>query len=145
MQRATPYLNFPGDTEAAFAFYRSVFGGEYTGVIRYRDMGMGGADDREADLIAHVSLPIARDTVLMGSDVSSASAAEHRVGTNVQIHLQADDAEEARRVFAALAEGGTVTMPLERTAWAELFGACFDRFGIGWMVDYTGEVTFGSG
>ncbi len=143
MQRATPYLNFRGETEAAFAFYRNVFGGEYTGVIRYRDMGMDG-DDAEADLIAHVSLPIARDTVLMGSDVSEAGASQHRVGNNVQIHLAADDADEARRVFAALSDGGTVTMPLERTAWAALFGACTDRYGIGWMVDFTGEVEFGA-
>jgi PhnB protein len=141
MQRATPYLNFRGETEAAFAFYRTVFGGEYTGVIRHRDMGMSD-NAAEADLIAHVSLPIARDTVLMGSDVSEAGASQHHVGNNVQIHLAADDADEARRVFEALSAGGTTTMPLERTPWAELFGACIDRYGIVWMVDFTGEVVF---
>lgn len=141
MKRATPYLNFPGQTEEAFAFYRSVFGGDLSS-IRFRDMGMD-ADD-EGDLIAHVSLPIADDTVLMGSDVSGEQAKDFRLGNNVQIHLAASDAAEARAVFAALVDGGTVEMPLERTSWAELFGACVDRYGVHWMVDYTGEVRFGA-
>lgn len=141
MKRATPYLNLPGQTEEAFAFYRSVFGGEAPGIIRFRDMGVTGVD---ADLVAHVALPIAEDSVLMGSDVSGEQARAYRVGNNVQIHLDATDADEARRVFDALAQGGTVTMPLERVAWSELFGACTDRYGVEWMVDYAGEVQFGS-
>lgn len=141
MQRATPYLIFNGQTEEAFAFYAGVFGSEVTGVVRYRDMGMDGDD---ADLVANISLPIARDTNLMGSDVSSSGADRYTVGNNVQIHLQADDADEARRVFAALADGGTVTMPLDRSEWAELFGSCNDRYGVMWMVDFTGEVEFGA-
>jgi PhnB protein len=100
--------------------------------------------DDEGDLIAHVSLPIADDTVLMGSDVSRAQAQGFRVGDNVQIHLAASDAAEARRVFEALSDGGAVEMPLERTSWAELFGACVDRYGVHWMVDFTGEVRFGA-
>lgn len=67
MKRATPYLDVPGRTEAPFAFYRSVFGGEYVSVVRYRDKGMTGAD---SELIAHISLSIADDTLRMGSDVS---------------------------------------------------------------------------
>lgn len=140
MQRATPYLNFPGHTEEAFAFYGSVFGAAPS-MVRYRDMGMDAEGD--GDLVAHVSLPIADDTVLMGSDVSGAQVKDLRVGNNVQIHLAATDAAEARRVFAALADGGNIEMPLERTAWAELFGSCVDRYGVHWMVDYTGEVRFG--
>lgn len=140
MKRATPYLNFPGTTEEAFAFYRSVFGSEAPNVLRYRDMGMDDGDD--AELVAHMSLRIADDTVLMGSDVATASRKDYRVGTNVEIHLAAEAADEARRVFEALSEGGTVSMPLERVAWSELFGACVDRFGVRWMVDYEGSVRF---
>lgn len=139
MKRASPYLNFPGTTEEAFAFYRSVFGGGAPSFLRYRDMGMDGPD---ADLVAHVSLPIAEGTMLMGSDVATASQQDHRVGTNVEIHLTAEDADEARRLFEALSEGGTVSMPLEKVAWSELFGACVDRFGVRWMVDYEGSVQF---
>jgi PhnB protein len=142
MRRATPYLNFPGTAEEAFAFYRSVFGGEYSNLVRYRDMGM--ADDDEGDLVAHVSLPIADDTELMGSDVSRAQAQGLRVGDNVQIHLAATDAAEARRVFEALADGGAVEMPLERTSWSDLFGACVDRYGVHWMVDYADEASPGA-
>jgi PhnB protein len=140
MKRATPYLNFPGTTEEAFALYHRVFGGAAPRILRYRDMG---TTDGDADLVAHVSLQIADGVMLFGSDVASASRKDHRVGTNVEIHLAASDADEARRVFAALAEGGTVTMPLDRVAWSELFGACVDRFGVRWMVDYEGSVQFG--
>ena len=141
MKQATPYLNFAGQTEEAFAFYRSVFGGETPPAIRYRDMGMDGAD---GDLVAHVALHVAGRVVLMGSDVASSRVGDHVVGTNVEIHVEADDAREARRLFDALAAGGTVSMPLEKVSWSELFGACVDRFGVHWMVDYAGEVQFGA-
>ncbi len=151
MKRATPYLYFVGKTEEAFEFYRSVFGGEFTAVIRYRDMPSPEAEDgasdlgEDADLIAHISLPIARETSLMGSDVSSSGAAAYTVGTNVEIHLEAEDADEARRVFDALSEGGTTQMPLEPSPWSALFGACIDRYGIRWLIDYTGDVEFAPG
>ena len=140
MKQVNPYLNFPGQTEEAFGFYRSVFGGSDLQVVRYRDMGMGGDDDRVGDLVAHVSLPIGGGTLLMGSDVSGSHADGFHVGNNVQIHLAAEDTDEAQHLFDALAVGGTVTMPLERTAWAERFGSCIDRYGVHWMVDYTGDV-----
>ena len=139
MMRATPYLMFPGNAEAAFAFYRSVFGGDTGNVLRYRDLGTTGTDE---ELVAHVALTVGDQIMLMGSDAAGASAKDHRVGTNVEIHLTAHDADEARRVFGALAEGGTVTMPLERVAWSELFGSCNDRYGVKWIVDYAGEVQF---
>lgn len=145
MKQVNPYLNFAGQTEEAFGFYHAVFGGDAPGMVRYRDMGMGGAGDHEAEKIAHVSLPIGAGTVLMGSDVADAQTGGFDVGNNVQIYLAADDADEAQRLFDALADGGTVTMPLERTAWAERFGACIDRYGVNWMIDYTGDVQFGGG
>lgn len=150
MKRATPYLYFVGKTEEAFAFYRSVFGGEYTAVVRYRDMPSPDAADAasesdDGELIAHISLPIAQETSLMASDVSSSGAAGHIVGTNVEIHLEAEDADEARRVFDALSEGGTTHMPLEPSPWSALFGACIDRYGVRWLIDFTGDVQFPTG
>jgi PhnB protein len=144
MKQVNPYLNFRGQTEEAFGFYHSVFGGDGPSLVRYREMGMGGTEDRDGDLVAHVSLPIGGGTVLMGSDITDAYAGGFSVGSNVQIYLAAEDAAEARRLFEALAEGGTVTMPLERTAWAERFGSCIDRYGVHWMVDYTGDVEVGA-
>ena len=99
-------------------------------------------DGDEGHLVAHTSLELADGSMLMASDVSSASRPDLVVGTNVQIHLTAASADEARRVFAALSEGGTVSMPLEKVAWSELFGACVDRYGVHWMVDHTGSVAF---
>ena len=145
MKSANPYLYFPGNTEEAFAFYRSVFGGDAPSILRYRDMGIDGdmgMNGEEADLVAHVRLSIADDIVLMASDAIGASLKDYRVGTNVEIRLAPDDAEEARRVFGALAEGGKITMPLERVAWSELFGYCIDRYGVRWMMDYEGDAQF---
>jgi PhnB protein len=140
MHQVNPYLNFRGETEEAFAFYHSVFGGEAPSFVRYRDMGMGADGDDEGDLVAHVSLPIGAGTLLMASDMTGAHAEGLQVGNNVEIYLAVEDAAEAQRLFEALAAGGTVTMPLERTAWAERFGSCVDRYGVHWMVDYTGDV-----
>ena len=138
-----PYLNFAGNTEEAFNVYRSIFGGEFQGLMRYRDventMGLG---EDEMDLVAHVALPLGPDRMLMGTDVAGAWAANFTVGTNTYIHLEVETADDADRIFAGLSAGGTVEMPLEKTFWAEKYGSCRDRFGVQWMVSYTGSVTF---
>lgn len=143
MKQVNPYLNFPGQAEEAFGFYHSVFGGDAPMIVRYRDMGMDAGG--EGDLVAHVSLPIGADTVLMASDVPASGADTLSAGNNVEIYIAADDLAEGTRLFDALADGGSVTMPFERTAWAERFGSCVDRYGVHWSVDYTGEVQFGQG
>jgi len=144
IRSADPYLNFPGNTLPAFEFYRSVFGGDFTGVIRYRDFGNNdmGVAEEELDLIAHIGLPLGSGGILMGTDVTGAWREGFVMGTNSYTHLELDSAAEARRVFDALAEGGEAQMPLSRTEWAELYGSVRDRFGAQWMVSYTGEVTF---
>jgi PhnB protein len=142
VKQVNPYLNFLGTTEEAFRFYHSVFDGNEPAFVRYRDMGMAGPDDRDGDLVAHASLPIGANTVLMASDVAGSNADTFRIGDNVQIYIAADDLDEGQRLFDALAAGGTITMPFERTAWAERFGACIDRFGVNWSIDYTGDVQF---
>lgn len=142
MKHVNPYLNFLGNTEEAFRFYHSVFGGDAPRMVRYRDMGMDGP---EGDLVAHVSLPIGAHTVLMASDVPQSRADTLHVGTNVEIYIAADDLAEGQRLFDALSAGGEVVMPFEKTAWAERFGSCVDRFGIRWSIDYTGDVQFDLG
>jgi len=144
MQFMTVYLNFNGDALEAFEFYRSVFGGEFDGVLRFRDMGDDGMGVPEADLdrIAHVSLPIANGIGLMGSDVAGPQAENFRVGTNSYIYLEAQSADEADRVFAGLSAGGTVEMPVSPTPWAEKYGTLVDRYGVQWIVSYTGDVEF---
>lgn len=144
MQSVHPYLNFAGDAEEAFALYSSVFGGQPLGVIRFRDFGGEGMDvpESELDKVAHIALPLGDGTNLMASDVVGPDAEALVVGTNTYIYLETDTGDEADRVFDALSEGGRVEMPLAPTAWAEKYGSCVDRFGIQWMVSYTGDVKF---
>ena len=149
MQSVNPYLNFPGNTEEAFTFYESVFGGEITGILRYRDMpesaevmGVSGA---ELDKVAHMSLPLGEHNVLMASDTVDAEVPQLVTGTNFHLMIETDTVEEAERVFAALAESGSVTMPLMQSEWAERYGICVDKYGVQWMINYTGDVEFDYG
>lgn len=144
MRSVHPYLNFAGDAEEAFALYASVFGSQPIGVIRFSDFGGAGMDVPEADLnkVAHIALPLMDGTNLMASDIVGPDTDSFVVGTNTYIYLETDSAEEADRIFDALCEGGRVEMPLAPTAWAEKYGSCVDRFGVQWMVSYTGDVKF---
>lgn len=144
MQFVAPYLNFKGNAEEALEFYRSVFGGEYTGIMRFRDFGDDamGVSEADRDKIAHVSLPLVEGVGLMASDVVGPQADAFNPGNNVYIYLEADSAEEADRLFSALSEGGTVEMPLQSTVWAEKYGSCVDRFRVQWRVSFTGNVQF---
>ncbi len=142
VQAVNPYLNFAGNTLEAFEFYRSVFGGEFAMVLRYRDFpGNMGAPGEAADRIAHVALPLG-PAMLMGTDVVGNDLASFNAGNASYIVLAPDDAAEARRLFDGLSAGGTATMPLQATEWAELYGICTDRFGVQWMVSYEGATTF---
>lgn len=144
MKSANPYLNFEGNTEEAFAFYRSVFGGDFLGVIRFRDFHGQAMGIAEADLdkIAHIALPLGPNNTLMGTDVLPSMPTKLQAGNNFYIMLQAESAAEAEQLFGALSAGGAVEMPLQQTEWAEQYGVCRDRFGIQWMIDYTGNVQF---
>ena len=143
VQSVNPYLNFPGNTLEAFEFYRSVFGGEFPMVLRFRDFpGNMGAPDAAADRIAHIALPIGQN-VLMGTDVIGDQVDAFTVGNNSYIVLAPDDADEAARLFDGLSAGGRIEMPLQATEWAEQYGILVDRFGVQWMVNYEGENKFG--
>jgi PhnB protein len=142
MKAVNPYLNLPGSTEAAFIFYRSVFGGAFTGLVRFRDLPGNPMGIPEADLdkIANIALPIGANTVLMATDVVDAFPQELRRGNDFYITLEPDTAEEAKSLFQALAFRGNVAMPLRQTEWAELFGELTDQFGVQWMVNFQGGV-----
>ncbi len=139
MASVNPYLNFSGNCEEAFTFYRSVFGGDFTDVNRFSEMppDVPGAES-DGDKIMHISLPIGPNQVLMGSDRPD-SMGPTTFGDSVQISIGPDSEGEAKRIFDGLAEGGEVTMPFEKTFWGADFGTCTDRFGINWMVNYQPE------
>jgi len=139
MARVSTYLNFMGNTEAAFEFYRSVFGTEYLAPIqRMGDVpGMGEqlADD-EKNLVMHVELPILGGHVIMATDMIPSSGYELRVGNNTTLNLEPDTLEETQRLYDALSEGGAEGSGLEQMFWGATWGSCLDRFGIRWMFNY---------
>jgi PhnB protein len=133
------YLTFNGNCEEAFTFYKSVFGGEFPYMGRFKDMPadeskkMPGAD---ANKIMHVSLPISKETMLMGSDVGGEWAPHFSAGNNFSISINTDSKNEADRLFNGLSAGGMVTMPMNKTFWGDYFGMFTDKFGINWMVSF---------
>jgi PhnB protein len=140
MARTSTYLNFAGKAEAAFNFYRSVFGTDFPGPMqRMRDVpasaGLPPLPEAEKDLIMHVALPILGGHMLMGSDTLESLGHKLELGNNVNISLEPDTRAEAERLFQALGQGGTVTMPLADMFWGDYFGSVTDRFGVQWMVN----------
>lgn len=139
MATINPYLTFNGNCEEAFLFYKSVFGGEFPYIGRYKDMPpMDGKNcpPEDGEKIMHVSLPISNETVLMGSDSSESFGQATVMGNNISLSINTNSEEEATKLFNALSQGGKITMPLEKTFWEALFGMFTDKFGIHWMVNY---------
>jgi len=137
MAAVNPNLVFNGDCEEAFNFYQSVFGGEPSNKVRFKDMPMGQPIPESAgDKIMHVSLPIG-DTILMGSDSQHVfGGPATSVGSNFSISVNAESEKEADKIFNGLAAGGKTTMPLGKAPWNAYFGMCTDKFGIEWMVNH---------
>lgn len=145
MISANPYLNFQGNTEQAFQFYRTVFGGEFVSLIRFRDFpgNTMGVAEAELDKIAHIALPLGPHNLIMATDAVSSWGRPFHRGNHSYISLEVESATEGERIFNGLSQGGTVEMPLQATEWAERYGVCIDRFGVQWMVNFTGGKTFG--
>ncbi|RBQ02293.1 VOC family protein [Pedobacter miscanthi] len=135
MATLNTYLNFNGNTEEAFNFYKSVFGGEFLVVQRFKDSpGCDGMPASDQEKLMHIALPIGGG-VLMGTDIT-APMPPSTLGTAISISVDAQSEEEAKQLFEGLSAGGTVTMALEKTFWNALFGMATDKFGIQWMVNY---------
>jgi len=139
MTKVNIYLNFNGNCEEAFNFYKSVFGGEFPYVGKFKDMPADGGkpvDPELADKIMHISLPISQETMLMGSDVGGEWASSFQPGNNFSISINTDSKEETDRLFNGLSDGGVVTMPLQTTFWGDYFGMWIDKFGVNWMISF---------
>lgn len=139
MATANIYLTFDGKCEEAFRFYQSVLGGEIPMWNRFGDMppqeGMPPLADEYKDRIMHVTLPVSKETVLMGSDTMPGMHVLTE-GNNFSISLATSSREEAQKLFSGLSVGGNVTMELQDTFWGAYFGMWTDKFGIHWMVNY---------
>lgn len=138
----SPYLTFAGNCEEVFNFYRSVFGGQFTYVGRFKDMppmeGQPQMPESEGNKIMHISLPISKETALMGSDSSEAFGQATNFGNNFSVSINTFSKEEADRLYNGLSAGGQTTMPMSQTFWGSYFGMCTDRYGIQWMVSVEG-------
>lgn len=139
MATINPYLNFQGNTEEAFNFYKSVFGGEFVGGIsRFRDTPEADKlPEHEKDKVMHVALPVGEGNMLMGTDFLESMGQKIEPGNNFSISIGPESKGEADRLFNALSEGGEITMPLEKASWGDYFGMLTDKFGIQWMVNYS--------
>jgi PhnB protein len=144
MARTSTYLNFMGDTEAAFNFYKSVFGTEFASPISYMS-GAPTAPDQpplsaeEAGRVLNVQLPITGGHMLMGTDMLESMGHVLHEGNNVNIMVEPDTRAETERLFNALAEGGSASMPLQEMFWGDYFGSLTDKFGIHWMFNCTSK------
>lgn len=136
MRVLNPYLTFQGNCEEAFTFYKNVFGGEFSYLGRFSEMPpREGATITESDRnkIMHISLPISKETILMGSDEWDSKA---DIGNNIGLSVTTDTKEDADRIYQELSAGGKANMPMSQTFWGDYFGMCTDRFNINWMVSY---------
>ena len=145
MAQTSTYLNFARNTEEAFNFYRSVFGGDFTDgkINRFSEVPpMNDAPpmaDEDKNLVMHVALPILGGHLLMGTDAPESLGFHVNQGNNVYISLHPDSRQEADRLFSRLSAGGKVEMPMSDMFWGDYYGSFTDKFGIRWMVNYHGE------
>ncbi len=138
MAQINPYIHFNGNAEEAFLFYKSVFGGNFAMVTRFKDMNIPGGitTENEANKIMHIALPIGKHAVLMGSDTPAALGVHNLNETRSKISISAESKEEADKLFRGLSADGQVEMPIDDSPWGSYFGMFRDKYGIEWMVDF---------
>ncbi len=137
MTTINPYINFNGNAEEAFTFYKSVFGGEFAQITRFKDMASSEfqVSEKEANKIMHIALPIGKN-VLMGNDVPEILGRVNENENRSKISVSAESKEEADRLFNGLSSGGNVEMPIADSPWGSYFGMFRDKYGIEWTVDF---------
>ncbi|GEC78206.1 VOC family protein [Flavobacterium aquatile] len=131
------HLNYNGNAEEAFTFYKSVFGGEFSKITRLKDLESPDfpVDEKDADKIMHIALPIGKN-VLMANDVPSSLGTVSENENRSKIAVSAESKEEADKLFNGLSVGGTVEMPIQDSPWGSYFGMFRDKYGIEWMIDF---------
>ena len=137
MALINPHINFNGNAEEAFTFYKSVFGGEFAKVMRFKDLASAGfpVAEHEANKIMHIALPIGKN-LLMANDVPEHMGKTNENENRSKITISAESKEEADKLFNGLSAGGQVEMPISDSPWGSYFGMFRDKYGIEWMVDF---------
>lgn len=137
MATINPHINFNGNAQEAFNFYKSVFGGEFATIMRLKDLSSPDfpVDEKDADKIMHIELPIGKN-VLMGNDIPESMGKVNENENRSKISIAAESKEEADQLFNGLSAGGQVEFPIGDSPWGSYFGMFRDKFGIEWMVDF---------
>jgi PhnB protein len=138
MASISPHIHFNGNTEEAFEFYQSVFGGEFTRLMRFKDLNnpdFAFAEDEQQKIML-IRLPIGASTQLSGSDVPNFLGVVNEAENRSKITIAADSKAEAEALFHGLSAGGTVEMPLDEGPWGTYLGTFRDKYGIEWMMEY---------
>ena len=137
MALINPHINFNGNAEEAFTFYKSVFGGEFAMIMRLKDMSSPEhpVSENEANKIMHIALPIGQN-ILMGNDVPESLGPVNENENRSKISVSAESREEADKLFNGLSAGGIIEVPIGDSPWGSYFGMFRDKYGIEWMVDY---------
>ncbi len=138
MININPYLHFPGNTEEAFHFYKSAFGGEFVIVQRFRDVpGTENMPAADRNKIMHIALPIGTTGILlMGTDALESMGHKLTTGNNQYINLNTESKEEADHLFNKLSAGGKTEVAMKEEFWGAYFGSFADKFGVQWMINY---------
>lgn len=139
MTTVNVYLTFDGNCEAAFNFYKSVFGGDFSFIGRFKDMPPQDGktvSGPEGEKIMHVSLPVSSETMLMGSDTAEGFGPPFKAGNNFSVSINTSSKADADKYFNSLSKDGQVGMPMNDTFWGSYFGMFTDKFGINWMVSF---------
>ena len=145
MAQINPHINFNGNAEEAFTFYKSVFGGEFARIMRFKDISSPEfpVTEKEANKIMHISLQIGKN-VLMANDVPESMGKTNENENRSKISISAESKEEADRLFNGLSVGGQIEVPIVDSSWGSYFGMFRDKYGIEWIVDfdpkYSGQI-----
>ena len=137
MAQINPHINFNGNAEEAFTFYKSVFGGEFAMIVRFKDLSSPEfpVAENEANKIMHIALPIGKN-ILMANDVPESMGRTNENENRSKISISAESKEEADQLFNGLSEGGEIEMTIADSPWGSYFGMFRDKYGIEWMVDF---------
>ena len=137
MASINPHINFNGNTEEAFNFYKSIFGGEFTKLMRFKDLASAEfpVSEHEENKIMHIALPIGK-SILMANDVPEILGRTNENENRSKIVINAESKEEAIKLFNGLSVGGQIEMPISDSPWGTYFGMFRDKYGIEWMVDF---------
>ncbi len=135
-----PHINFNGNAEEAFGFYKSVFGGEFANITRFKDIANPGFEvpEHEKDKIMHIALPIG-PSMLMGNDVPEFMGKTNERENRSKIVITPESRQEADRLFNGLSAGGEIEFPMGDSPWGSYFGSLRDKYGIEWMIDFSGN------